>query len=69
LRCSNENRLDSTIDMVKCNHRSFLGHQMHVPDSITVGPSRSAMSRLHVDSDRLPVRMEVPDRIRPGKNI
>ena len=39
---------------------------MHVPDSITVGPSRSTIPRLHQDDDQLPVRMEVPDRLRPG---
>ncbi|CAF3540826.1 unnamed protein product, partial [Rotaria sordida] len=37
---------------------------MHVPDSITVGPNRSSVPRLHVDDDRLPVRMEVPNSIR-----
>jgi hypothetical protein len=40
---------------------------MHVPDSITVGPNRSSVSRLHQDNDRLPVRMEVPNTIRLGK--
>ena len=40
---------------------------MHVPDSITVGPTRSGMPRLDHD-DRIPVRMEVPDRLRPGGN-
>jgi hypothetical protein len=38
---------------------------MHVPDSITVGPIRS-IPRLHQDDDQVPVRMEVPDRLRPG---
>ncbi|CAF3540845.1 unnamed protein product [Rotaria sordida] len=37
---------------------------MHVPDSITVGPNRSSVPRLHIDDDRLPVRMEVPNSIR-----
>jgi len=40
---------------------------MYVPDSITVGPNRSSAPRLHQDNDRLPVRMEVPDSIRLGK--
>ena len=40
---------------------------MHVPDSITVGPTRSALPRLDLD-DQIPVRMEVPDRLRPGGN-
>lgn len=39
---------------------------MHVPDSITVGPTRSTIPRLHQDENRVPVRMEVPDRLRPG---
>ena len=39
---------------------------MHVPDSITVGPNRSSMPRLHLDDEQLPVRMEVPDSIRLG---
>ena len=46
----------------------FLGFHMVVPDSITVGPSRTNFERLPQDDDRLPVRMEVPDRIRPGKD-
>ncbi|CAF4577028.1 unnamed protein product [Rotaria sp. Silwood2] len=45
-----------------------LGHQMHVPHSITVGPVRSTFPRIHPDDDRVPVRMEVPDRLRPGGN-
>ena len=32
-----------------------------------MGPSRSTASRLYRDTDRLPVRMEVPDQIRLGK--
>lgn len=40
---------------------------MHVPDSITVGPNRSPMTRIDFD-DQIPVRMEVPDRLRPGGN-
>lgn len=40
---------------------------MHVPDSITVGPNRSTLPRLDYDN-QIPVRMEVPDRIRPGGN-
>ena len=39
---------------------------MHVPDSITVGPHRSSGSRRHQGDDQIPVRMEVPDRLRPG---
>lgn len=39
---------------------------MHVPDSITIGPNRTAPTRLHQDPYRLPVRMEVPDSIRIG---
>jgi hypothetical protein len=39
---------------------------MHVPDSITIGPVRSTMPRLHQHDDQVPVRMEVPDRLRPG---
>ena len=39
---------------------------MHVPDSITIGPNRTAPPRLHQDHDRLPLRMEVPDSIRLG---
>jgi hypothetical protein len=42
---------------------------MHVPDSITVGPNRSNVSRVHYDDNRIPVRMEVPDRLRPGKSF
>jgi hypothetical protein len=41
---------------------------MHVPDSIIVGPARSTIPRLHQDDDQLPIRMEVPDRLRPGGN-
>lgn len=41
---------------------------MHVPDSITVGPVRSTVPRLHQDNERVPIRMEVPDRLRPGGN-
>lgn len=44
----------------------FLAYQMHVPDSITVGPTRSTIPRLHQNEDLVPVRMEVPDRLRPG---
>jgi hypothetical protein len=40
---------------------------MQVPDSITLGPNRSAVPRFNQDNDRLPVRMEVPDSIRLGK--
>ena len=40
---------------------------MHVPDSITVGPNRSTVRRLHQDDDQLPVRMEVPNSIRLSK--
>ena len=46
-----------------------LGAQMRVPDSITVGPQRSTMPRLHVDEDRVAIRMEVPDRLRPGSFV
>jgi hypothetical protein len=42
---------------------------MHVPDSITVGPARSTVPRLHQDYDQVPIRMEVPDRLRPGLRI
>jgi hypothetical protein len=42
---------------------------MHVPDSITVGPNRSAMPRINHENDRLPIRMEVPDTIRLSKSI
>jgi hypothetical protein len=45
----------------------ILGHHMQVPDSITLGPNRSAVPRFNQDNDRLPVRMEVPDSIRLGK--
>ncbi|CAF4705701.1 unnamed protein product, partial [Rotaria magnacalcarata] len=38
---------------------------MHVPDSITVGPNRSAFPRLDQDHDRAPIHMVVPDRLRP----
>jgi hypothetical protein len=47
---------------------SIVGYQMHVPDSIIIGPARSTMPRLHQDDDQVPVRMEVPDRLRPGLN-
>lgn len=39
---------------------------MHVPDSITVGPNRPTVPRLHSDDGQLPVRMEVPNTIRLG---
>lgn len=39
---------------------------MHVPDSITVGPNRSAFPRFDQENDRVPIRMEVPERLRPG---
>ena len=39
---------------------------MLVPDSITVGPMSSTLPRLDRDDNRVPVRMEVPDRLRPG---
>lgn len=39
---------------------------MHVPDVITVGPSRSAAPRINLDNGQLPVRMEVPNTIRIG---
>lgn len=45
---------------------SSIGYQMHVPDSITVGPNRSTFPRLDQDDNRVPIRMEVPDRLRPG---
>lgn len=41
---------------------------MHVPDSITVGPTRSTIPRIHHDDDLVPVRMEVPERLRPGSS-
>ena len=43
------------------------GYQMHVPDSITVGPHRSHGPRLHQGDDQIPVRMDVPERLRPGQ--
>lgn len=57
------------LDDERCFYQrlpSFLGTQMHVPDSITIGPNRAAPPRLHQDQDRLPIRMEVPDSIRLG---
>ncbi|CAF1144036.1 unnamed protein product [Adineta ricciae] len=51
---------------VDLNHITKMSYQMHVPDSITVGPNRSAMPRLHQDDGQLPVRMEVPNSIRLG---
>jgi hypothetical protein len=47
----------------------MLGDQMHVPDSITIGPIRSTIPRIHHDYDQIPVRMEVPERLRPGYYI
>jgi hypothetical protein len=44
-----------------------MSQQMTVPDSIIMGPSRSAGTAFTSDvSSSFPVRMEVPDRIRPG---
>jgi len=40
---------------------------MHVPDSITVGPSRPNLSRIQQDHERATVWMEVPESIRLGK--
>ncbi|UJR14716.1 hypothetical protein I4U23_001709 [Adineta vaga] len=63
---------DDPDDLVRkkidLNHITNMSYQMHVPDSITVGPTRSNNSRLHQDNDRVPIRMEVPDRLRPGGN-
>ncbi|CAF1591291.1 unnamed protein product [Rotaria sp. Silwood1] len=53
---------------IDLNHITNMSYQMHVPDSITVGPSRSSVPRLHIDDDRLPVRMEVPNSIRLGNH-
>ncbi|CAF2143533.1 unnamed protein product [Rotaria magnacalcarata] len=49
---------------VDSNHITNMSHQMRVPETITVGPNRSAAPRLYHDDDRLPVRMEVPNTIR-----
>jgi hypothetical protein len=55
-----------TLEQIIESIISIVGYQMHVPDSITIGPIRSTMPRLHQDDDQLPIRMEVPDRLRPG---
>lgn len=54
------------IDRMSLISNHFLGHQMHVPDTITIGPNRTAAPHLYQDSYRLPVQMEVPDSIRIG---
>ena len=60
---SESNRLPrTTTDKV-----ALSGYQMHVPDSITVGPYRSNGPRLHQGDDQIPVRMDVPERLRPGQ--
>ncbi|CAF0724473.1 unnamed protein product [Adineta steineri] len=63
---------DDPDDLVRkkidLNHITNMSYQMHVPDSITVGPTRSTHPRLDQDYDRVPIRMEVPDRLRPGGN-
>ncbi|CAF0920667.1 unnamed protein product [Adineta steineri] len=63
---------DDPDDLVRkkidLNHITKMSYQMHVPDSITVGPNRSTISRLHQENEQLPVRMEVPNSIRLGNN-
>ncbi|CAF0755639.1 unnamed protein product, partial [Didymodactylos carnosus] len=53
---------DLIQNKIDLKHIANMSHHMHVPDSITVGPNRSNSPRLN---DDIPVRMEVPERIRP----
>ncbi|CAF4763687.1 unnamed protein product [Rotaria sp. Silwood1] len=53
---------------IDVDHITKMSAKMHVPHSITVGPVRSTFPRIHPDDDPIPVRMEVPDRLRPGGN-
>ncbi|CAF1054008.1 unnamed protein product [Rotaria sordida] len=59
---------DLVQQKIDLNHITKMSYQMHVPHSITVGPTRSTFPRIHPDDDRVPIRMEVPGRLRPGGN-
>lgn len=60
---------DLVSKKIDLNHITKMSYQMHVPDSITVGPSRQTnIPRLHQDNEQVPIRMEVPERLRPGGN-
>lgn len=59
------NLSDDADDLVQRNvdleHVANMSYQMHVPDSITVGPNRTRLNQIHEQST---VRMEVPQTIR-----